>query len=126
MSGDYRQLVVDLDMIQSVGRTGVCWDNAVAESFWSSLKREVVARYRFATRADARRAISRGSTDTTTSGCTRASATCHPSCGNSYTVNPRPTWPRNQRDRSRGGTSHFVIGLLTPTSEPPTPTAHPI
>lgn len=44
-------------MIQSVGRTGVCWDNAVAEAFWSSLKREVVHRYRFATRADARRAI---------------------------------------------------------------------
>jgi len=35
----------------------VCWDNAVAESFWSSLKREVVHRYRFATRAEARRAI---------------------------------------------------------------------
>jgi putative transposase len=44
-------------MIQSVGRTGVCWHNAVAESFWSSLKRKVVAGYRFATRADARRAI---------------------------------------------------------------------
>lgn len=57
MSGDYRQLIADLDMVQSVGRTGVCWDNAVAESFWSSLKREVVHRYRFATRADARRAI---------------------------------------------------------------------
>ena len=57
LSGDYRQLIVDLDMVQSVGRTGVCWDNAVAESFWSSLKREVVHRYRFATRADARRAI---------------------------------------------------------------------
>ena len=57
MSSDYRQLIADLDMIQSVGRTGVCWDNAVAESFWSSLKREVVHRYRFATRADARRAI---------------------------------------------------------------------
>jgi putative transposase len=57
MSGDYHQLIVDLDMIQSVGRTGVCWDNAVAESFWSSLKREVVHRYRFATRAEARRAI---------------------------------------------------------------------
>lgn len=57
MSSDYRQLIADLDMIQSVGRTGVCWDNAVAESFWSSLKREAVARYRFATRADARRAI---------------------------------------------------------------------
>ncbi|MGB3412106.1 MAG: IS3 family transposase [Microthrixaceae bacterium] len=57
MSSDYRQQVIDLGMRQSVGRTGVCWDNAVAESFWSSLKREVVHRYRFATRAEARRAI---------------------------------------------------------------------
>lgn len=57
MSGDYRQQLADLDMIQSVGRTGVCWDNAVAESFWSSLKREVVHRYRFPDRASARRAI---------------------------------------------------------------------
>lgn len=57
MSSEYRELIADLDMVQSVGRTGVCWDNAVAESFWSSLKREVVHRYRFATRADARRAI---------------------------------------------------------------------
>ena len=57
MSGDYRQLVTDLGMRQSVGRTGVCWDNAVAESAWSSLKRELVHRYRFDTRAQARRAI---------------------------------------------------------------------
>jgi putative transposase len=32
-------------------------DNAAAESFWSSLKRELVHRYRFATRDQARRAI---------------------------------------------------------------------
>jgi putative transposase len=57
MSSDYHQLIADLDMVQSVGRTGVCWDNAVAESFWSSLKREVVHRYRFPDRATARRAI---------------------------------------------------------------------
>lgn len=57
MSGHYRQLVADLGMIQSVGRTGVCWDNSVAESFWSSLKRELVHRYRFGDRATARRAI---------------------------------------------------------------------
>ncbi len=57
MSGDYRQLIADLKMRQSVGRTGVCWDNAVAESAWSSLKRELVHRHRFATRAQARRAI---------------------------------------------------------------------
>jgi len=57
MSGDYRKLVVGHGMVQSVGRTGVCWDNSVAESAWSSLKRELVHRYRFATRAEARRAI---------------------------------------------------------------------
>ena len=43
----------------SVGRTGVCWDNAVAESFWESLKRECLHGRVFATRADARRAIFR-------------------------------------------------------------------
>jgi len=57
LSGDYRQLIARLEMVQSVGRTGVCFDNAVAESFWSSLKRELVHRYRFADRATARRAI---------------------------------------------------------------------
>ena len=57
LSGDYRQLVADLEMLQSVGRTGVCWDNSVAEAFWSSLKRELVHRYRFPDRATARRAI---------------------------------------------------------------------
>jgi putative transposase len=44
-------------MVQSVGRTGVCWDNAVAEAAWSSLKRELVDPYVFPDRASARRAI---------------------------------------------------------------------
>lgn len=57
LSGDFQEKVKDAGMLQSVGRTGVCWDNAAAESLWSSLKREVVHRYRFATRAEARRAI---------------------------------------------------------------------
>jgi len=37
----------------------VCWDNAVAESFWESLKRECIQGRVFATRAEARRAIFR-------------------------------------------------------------------
>jgi len=57
LAGGYRDLVAELGMVQSVGRTGVCWDNSVAESFWSSLKRELVHRYRYPDRATARRAI---------------------------------------------------------------------
>lgn len=57
LSGEYRALIDRLAMRQSVGRTGVCWDNAVAESAWSSLKRELVSRYMFPDRATARRAI---------------------------------------------------------------------
>ena len=57
MSGEYRHLIAELGMVQSVGRTGVCWDNSVAEAAWSSLKRELVHRYQFPDRASARRAI---------------------------------------------------------------------
>ena len=41
----------------SMGRTGVCWDNALAESFFAALKNELVHRTVFPTRAKARRAI---------------------------------------------------------------------
>ncbi len=41
----------------SVGRTGVCWDNAVAESFFSALKNEMFHHHRFPTRARARFAV---------------------------------------------------------------------
>ena len=34
-----------------MSRKGNCYDNAVMESFWSSLKRELVHRCQFATRA---------------------------------------------------------------------------
>jgi transposase InsO family protein len=57
LSEAYAQALADHGMLQSVGRTGVCWDNAVAEAFWSTLKRELVHRHRFATQAQARRAI---------------------------------------------------------------------
>ncbi|MFV0452468.1 MAG: IS3 family transposase, partial [Propioniciclava sp.] len=47
----------DLDLLRSMGRTGVCWDNAAAESFWSTLKHEYYHRHVFATIADARRGV---------------------------------------------------------------------
>ena len=42
---------------RSVGRTGVCWDNAAAESFFASLKNEMYHRFTFPTRARARFAV---------------------------------------------------------------------
>ncbi|MGH9395139.1 MAG: IS3 family transposase [Terriglobales bacterium] len=41
----------------SLGRTGVCWDNAVAESFFAALKNEMYYRTSFPTRARARFAV---------------------------------------------------------------------
>jgi len=40
-----------------MGRTGVCWDNAAAESFFSSLKNEMFHHEAFATRARTRFAV---------------------------------------------------------------------
>ena len=45
--------------IASMSRTGDCYDNAVAESFFSTLEFELLMRYDFVTRTDARRAIFR-------------------------------------------------------------------
>jgi len=56
-SGDYRSLVTSLGMRSSMGRTGVCWDNAMAESFFSALKNERVYRTVYATKAQARRDV---------------------------------------------------------------------
>lgn len=39
---------------QSMGRTGVCWDNAVAESFFATLKGDLGRERRYATRTEAR------------------------------------------------------------------------
>ena len=44
---------------QSVGRTGVCWDNAMAESFFGTLKNEWLSRFEFTDRAKARRQVVR-------------------------------------------------------------------
>jgi len=53
------EVAEELGVRQSVGRTGVCWDNAQQESFWSTLKTEFYDRYTFVTRAEALREVSR-------------------------------------------------------------------
>jgi putative transposase len=45
------------DVRTSVGKTGVCWDNAAAESFFGALKNEMYYRQSFPTRARARFAV---------------------------------------------------------------------
>ena len=56
-SAAYAALATDLDVTLSVGRTGQCWDNAVAESFFATLKVELVDRHHYRTRAEARVSI---------------------------------------------------------------------
>jgi putative transposase len=46
-----------MGITQSMGTVGDSYDNAMAESFWSSLKRELVDDAHFATKEDARLAI---------------------------------------------------------------------
>jgi transposase InsO family protein len=46
-------------MIASMSRAGDCWDNAVAESFFATLKSELVSDATWATRAEAQRALFR-------------------------------------------------------------------
>jgi putative transposase len=46
-----------LGLVQSMGRTGSCLDNAVAESWFASLKVELVQRAHYHTKAEARAAI---------------------------------------------------------------------
>lgn len=58
-SADFGDLCADVGVVQSMGATGVCWDNAAAESFFGTLKRELAHRTRWATRADARRDLIR-------------------------------------------------------------------
>ena len=47
------------DMRGSMGRTGVCWDNAMAESFFATLKKELIHRTVFPTRRSAEREIAK-------------------------------------------------------------------
>jgi putative transposase len=54
---DYRKLVKQFGMQASMSRKGNCYDNAPMESFWGSLKNELVHHHRYATRADAQAAI---------------------------------------------------------------------
>lgn len=58
-SAEYREKLVELGLRHSVGRTGQCWDNALAESFFASLKNERVHHMVYPTRKAAKEDIAR-------------------------------------------------------------------
>ena len=57
VSREFTGLLAEHDMIQSLSRPRQCWDNAVAESFFASLKLELIDRCSWATKAQVRRAV---------------------------------------------------------------------
>jgi transposase InsO family protein len=54
---DFTALCLRLGVRQSMGRVGSCFDNAAAESFFSTLEHEVLSRNSFATKAEARTVV---------------------------------------------------------------------
>jgi len=56
-SAEYGQLARRNGVVLSIGRKGECWDNAVAESFFATIKRELVDTRAWPTRAGLRSAI---------------------------------------------------------------------
>jgi putative transposase len=56
-SREFADLAREFDVRLSVGRTGQCRDNALAESFFATLKNELIGDRPWASRAEARSAI---------------------------------------------------------------------
>jgi len=53
----HRELLLTYKIQQSMSRKGNCWDNAVAESFFHTLKTELTYHFNFETRKEAKQAI---------------------------------------------------------------------
>jgi len=54
---EYRELLEEHGVLQSMSEPGDCYDNAPAESFFASLKKELVNRRAFKTRQEAKQAV---------------------------------------------------------------------
>jgi putative transposase len=74
-ANDFTSLCARLGITQSMGRTGSCFDNAAAESFFSTLEHEVLSRHHFKTRQEAQETIAKWVVDF--DNCRRR----HSSCG---------------------------------------------
>ncbi len=56
-SSSHRAILNQYGIIQSMSRKGNCWDNSVAESFFHTLKIELVHQFKFRTREEAKQMI---------------------------------------------------------------------
>lgn len=56
-SADYRAALANAGLTPSMSRKGNCYDNAFIESFWSTLKMDLIYRRAFSTRVEAKREI---------------------------------------------------------------------
>ncbi len=56
-SHDYQKQLSSAGIVCSMSRKGNCWDNAPTESFFATIKKELIHRTRFATRQEAHKAI---------------------------------------------------------------------
>lgn len=56
-SDNFRKMLKENGFIQSMSRRGNCYDNAITESFFHTLKTELVNRTKYKTREEARRSI---------------------------------------------------------------------
>lgn len=56
-SHDFQNLLKNLNVKQSMSRKANCWDNACAESFFASLKKEEVYQQKYQTRAEAKACV---------------------------------------------------------------------
>ena len=56
-SADFRHALAQSQTLPSMSRKACCYDNAAMESFWSTLKQELICRHSFKTRAEARQVI---------------------------------------------------------------------
>ena len=54
LSDEFGRFLTSLRVRRSFGRTGVCYDNAMAESFFAAIKNEWLHRFVFTTRAKAK------------------------------------------------------------------------
>jgi len=103
-SAEFHTALVDLGLRHSTGRTGICYDNAMAESFFAALKNERVHPTAPSTRpVRTRSATSPGTSTpgTTPKDCTPASATRLPAKATPATEQ-RPETARDRVRETRG------------------------